>query len=43
MNEEQEMSLPILDSDDQARVFTELIVDMLLSRQEGNRSGSSSA
>jgi type I restriction enzyme R subunit len=43
MNEEQEMSLPILDSDDQARAFTELIVDMLLSRQEGDRSGSSSA
>ncbi len=37
MNEEQEMSLPILDSDDQARAFTELIVDMLLSRQQESR------
>jgi len=40
MNEEQEMSLPILDSDDQARAFTELIVDMLLSRQGEERPSS---
>ena len=39
LNEAQGMSTPILEDDDQAQAFTEVVIDMLLQRQETRQPG----